>query len=329
MPSAKIPGADLSPAQLATMRFNQGLCHLALATAQAEAKPRSALSRAQYAQFCFLEACRMNPGFERAGKRLDPTARLIAEYEKRIQEEDEHEQELQARMQNLVKLLQELQLKQTALRDNVPARPDRRRARKRGQSSPETPQVEPDTSASDSKRFTLQQQQLHQDGTSILGIMQELDQAMTPPVQTGDEESVSILREPLGLMNQAIAAQKRAAARLQQWNTWPDARIQQQLAIGKIQQILDLLVSDTSGDADEGDWEDDEEYEDMMEASDSDEAMMSSTPGQGDFASGSTMQPLPVPNYSVEDILMEEQGSLQFRQQQRAKSNQNKVEKDW
>lgn len=271
----------------------------------------------------------MNPGFERAGKRLDPTARLIAEYEKRIQEEDEHEQELQARMQNLVKLLQELQLKQTALRDNVPARPDRRRARKRGQSSPETPQVEPDTSASDSKRFTLQQQQLHQDGTSILGIMQELDQAMTPPVQTGDEESVSILREPLGLMNQAIAAQKRAAARLQQWNTWPDARIQQQLAIGKIQEILDLLVSDNSGDSDEGDWEDDEEYDDMMEASDSDEAMMSSRPGQGDFASGSTMQPLPVPNYSVEDILMEEQGSLQFRQQQRAKSNQNKVEKDW
>ena len=41
------------------------------------------------------------------------------------------------------------------------------------------------------------------------------------------------------------------------------------------------------------------------------------------------MQPLPVPNYSVEDILMQEQGSLQFRQQQRAKSNQGKVEKDW
>jgi hypothetical protein len=50
---------------------------------------------------------------------------------------------------------------------------------------------------------------------------------------------------------------------------------------------------------------------------------------EGDFAAGGEMQALPVPNYSAGDILMEEQGSLQFRQQQRAKANAGKVEKDY
>lgn len=41
------------------------------------------------------------------------------------------------------------------------------------------------------------------------------------------------------------------------------------------------------------------------------------------------MQELPVPNYSAEEILMEEQGNLQFRQQKRASANAGKVEKDF
>ena len=57
--------------------------------------------------------------------------------------------------------------------------------------------------------------------------------------------------------------------------------------------------------------------------------MPSSMPMQGDLAAGSDMQPLPLPNYSVEDLLMEEQGNLQFRQQQRAKAQAGRVKKDW
>ena len=71
---------------------------------------------------------------------------------------------------------------------------------------------------------------------------------------------------------------------------------------------------------------DEEDYEYMDE---SEEGMNSSEPMEGDFAAGSEMQALPIPNYSAEDILMEEQGSQQFREQKRASANAAKVEKDF
>ena len=63
--------------------------------------------------------------------------------------------------------------------------------------------------------------------------------------------------------------------------------------------------------------------------SDAEGAVTSSLPTRGEMARGASMQPLPIPNYSVEDILQEEMGNQQFRQQQRTKGNQEKVEKDW
>ena len=129
-------------------------------------------------------------------------------------------------------------------------------------------------------------------------------------------------------MTRALNAQNLAVDKVLQWSTWSTARDHQQFAIARIQEILDLLASDNYDESEDGEW-DDEEYDELMESSDSENAQMSSMQGQGDFASGSTMQPLPVPNYSVQDILQQEQGNLQFRQQQRAKGNQSKVEKDW
>ena len=97
----------------------------------------------------------------------------------------------------------------------------------------------------------------------------------------------------------------------------------------KIQEILDLLAGDNEGESDDGDWEDDEEDWDMEDYEDGEDGMPSSMDMTGDLAAGSEMQPLPVPNYSVEDMLMEEQGNMQFRQQERAKANAGKVKKDW
>ncbi|EMI20026.1 von Willebrand factor type A [Rhodopirellula maiorica SM1] len=317
---------EISAPQTAVLRFNQGLCYLDLAAADADAEPRAALSGAEQAQMCFLDACRMSPDLARARMRLDPTANWITELHQRIEQEDQRQQELQQQLQNLIDLLRELQQKQAKLRQDVPDRPNSQNPRRRNQASP---QVEPETATADAKKFSQQQRQLHQEGVAIEAAMQTLDQTMTQSVTPEDTQSLSVLEEPVHLMKQAITAQEMAAEKLQQWSGWPGARDQQQIAIRKIQEILDLLANDSSEDSDEGDWDDEESYEDMMESSESDEAMMSSMQGEGDFASGGEMQPLPVPNYSVDDILMQEQGSLQFRQQQRAKSNQGKVEKDW
>jgi hypothetical protein len=74
-----------------------------------------------------------------------------------------------------------------------------------------------------------------------------------------------------------------------------------------------------------------DDYEDMYEEaySEMSESMPDSSYHEGDLAAGSNMQALPAPNYSIEDILLEEKGSLQFRQQKRANANAAKVEKDY
>ena len=66
-----------------------------------------------------------------------------------------------------------------------------------------------------------------------------------------------------------------------------------------------------------------EDYSEMSES------MPDSSYNEGDLAAGSNMQPLPAPNYTIEDILLEEKGNLQFRQQKRANANAAKVEKDY
>lgn len=318
-------GSPLSPAQLATLRVNQGMCYLGLA-GQQKAEPRAELSLVQDAQRSFLEACRLNPGFQQASQRLDPTASLIAEIRLRIEADDERDQALQEQLQELVERLQQLQKEQTVLRETIPARRPNQRSRK-GKSPPE-PIQQPDTAVADSKRFADQQRGLHRRGESIFETMKDLDQQLVQANSTDDNAAMSLLREPLQLMTRALNAQNLAVDKVLQWSTWSTARDHQQFAIARIQEILDLLASDNYDESDDGEW-DDEEYDELMESSDSENAQMSSMQGQGDFASGSTMQPLPVPNYSVQDILQQEQGNLQFRQQQRAKGNQSKVEKDW
>ena len=139
----------------------------------------------------------------------------------------------------------------------------------------------------------------------------------------------SLLTEPLKLMAKVPTAMERAGGLLATWNSWPAARAEQQIAEQLIEEILSLL-GDSSSDESEGDeWDEMDEDGEYEYSDEMDESMMSSMPMEGDFAAGGEMQALPVPNYSAEDILMEEQGSLQFRQQQRAKANAGKVEKDY
>ena len=72
--------------------------------------------------------------------------------------------------------------------------------------------------------------------------------------------------------------------------------------------------------------------EDYVEGEDSSEvaaSMTASMSAQGDFKQDAEMQALPLPNYSAEEILKEEMGSQQFREEQRAKANAAKVERDW
>ncbi|TWU38217.1 vWA domain-containing protein [Novipirellula artificiosorum] len=327
----ELPFRNWTLSEIAVLKFNQGLCRLAEAEANATLEPRTALSMAHQAQAAFLAARRMSPSFRRPAMRLDSTARLIADYQARIQEEEARNRQFQDQMQQLVERLRELQRKQSELQNDVPSRPNppARRRRDQSASNPAPTVREPETAGVDSKRFADRQRAIRQEGVEIEKQMQTLDQAMLPPGTENREAPTSILAEPLRFMKEVIATQELATTMLAQWGSWHDARNQQQLAVQKIQEILDLLASDDSEESDESEWDEEEEDWDMMEPSDSDPSMSESMQGQGDFSSDAAMQPLPVPNYSVDDILQQERGNLQFRQQQRAQGNQKSVEKDW
>jgi hypothetical protein len=116
---------------------------------------------------------------------------------------------------------------------------------------------------------------------------------------------------------------------LANWNTWPAARGEQAVAEQLIEEILSLLSNNSSDESEGDEWDEMNEEGEYEYSDEMDESMMSSMPMEGDFAAGGEMQTLPLPNYSAEDILMEEQGNLQFRQQQRASANAAKVEKDY
>ena len=119
---------------------------------------------------------------------------------------------------------------------------------------------------------------------------------------------------------------KRAGLRIELSSTW----------IQELKCLIEEEGNQASDDSKPQSSEDDgnesfEDYEDMYEDdySELNESMPDSSYNEGDLAAGSSMQPLPAPNYTIEDILLEEKGNLQFRQQKRANANAAKVKKDY
>jgi len=316
---------DATPATLAPIQFNRGLCLIQLASAAAESNPQTALSYAESAQLAFLSAKRYHRDMTRAGIRLEATATLIGELQARIEAQAEADADLQAQIEALILRLQKLLEEQNTLRTNLQATDPKRFSNHRNKPAPI--QLAPELVAKLSSEFVENQNLRMEESRQIRSQMESIDQQLTPPeLDLPDFET--ILTEPLRLFSEVQTTQAQSTQELANWSKWPNARNHLQIIEQTIQEILKQLSNDSDQNAD-----DSEEYEEMEEdyedAEDSEESMNSSEAMQGDFAASSEMQALPKPNYSAEDILMEEQGSLQFRQQKRAEANAGKVEKDY
>lgn len=319
----------MSVGELAAVQLNRGLCFLELSRAQGEELPNLGMSYAREAQFAFLAAKRYAPTMERAGLRLESTAAWVAELQLRIDEATAAQEAIEAQMQQLIERLQALLEAQKRLREQVLKNDVSRWQPKRRKDTPPDPITAPPDSAENALRFVEEEASLQVEGESIHLAMQKLDVQMTPPALAGLPLMESVLGKPLELMAKVPPGQLRAVELLAVWDTWPGARTEQWDAEKAIEEILSILSSNSSdsSDGDEGeemDYDGEYEYSDEM-----DESMMGAMPMEGDFTVGGEMQALPLPNYSAEDILMEEQGNLQFRQQQRASANAADVEKDY
>ena len=320
----------MSPSDLAAVQLNRGLCLMALSRAESEASAELGLSYAQQAQLAFLAAKRYVPEMDRSGMRLESTSTWVAELQVRIAEEAEEQDAMQAQMEQLVEVLEALFKAQQQLRQKVADSDVNRRHPKRAKNAPPPPPIQaPEDAGVNAPIFVTAEKALKAEAERIYTSMQKLDTQLAPPALEGIPTMESLMAEPLKLMAKVPPAMEGASGLLSSWNTWPSARAEQLVAEHLIEEILSLLGNNSSDESDGEDWDEMEDYEDYEYSDDMDESMMSSMPMEGDFAAGGEMQSLPVPNYSAEDILMEEQGSMQFRQQQRAKANAGKVEKDY
>lgn len=290
--------------RLAAVQFNRGLALIGLSTVQETST--AALSYAQLAQQAFLSAKRYDAKLERASIRLQMTASRLAELQVDIAEQKVLEQQTKEQMEILITQLQALLKAQTELRQQV------------NQTTPQTQAA---------RAFLQRQQQLKDNASTIQSLMVRLDSQIQIPLEAMPD-SQSLFSEPIQLILKTQDSQQSAARYLNNFERWPLSGELQLDAIHSIEKILELLTDEQQQAA-----SDDEEYEDMEDDEEytyeSEESMISSESMSGDLAAGSEMQALPVPNYSAEDILMEEQGSQQFRQQKRASSNAGKVEKDF
>ena len=322
--------ASMTPSDLAAVQLNRGLCLLQLSREESDASAELGLNYAQQAQLAFLAAKRYVANFERAGIRLESTATWVSELQLRIAEEAEESNAMEAQLEQLLESLQALLEAQQDLRQQVTESDvDRRQPKRAKNAPPPTPIESPSAAGVNAPIFVRSQRALQSEAERIYLKMQQLDATMSLPEIEGMPSMESLLTEPLRLMAKVPVAMEHAAGLLGSWSSWPAGRSEQQIAEQLIEEILSLLGNNSSDESEGDEWdemdEDGEyEYSDEMDAS-----MMSSMPMEGDFAAGGEMQALPVPNYSADDILMEEQGSLQFRQQQRAKANAGKVEKDY
>ena len=314
-----------TPTELAAIQFNRGLTLLKISGIQDT--PTAALGFAEQAQQAFLSAKLSSPEMDRASLRIQLSASLIASLEAEIAEQEKKDEELNSELQALVERLQALLESQQNLRKDVIKNDvDRRRPRPNRKAPPPPPLVPPENAQTLSNTFVQTQQTISTESAAIRDVMIALDKKLQTP---GEPNSAgTLMTEPLTLLLTAQESQKLATGTLKEWGTWPQARTFQQAAETAIQQILDMLSNSSDASDDSEEYDDyDEDYEDY-EDSDG-ESTPSSDAMEGDFASASGMTELPVPNYSADEILMEEEGSLQFRQQQRAEANKGKVEKDY
>lgn len=319
-----------SPEELGVLQFNRGLCLLKVSESQTQVSLVQSLATAREAQQAFLAAKRSDPEFRRAGLRLEATALVLADLQKRLAEQQEAERKIQDALQKLVDdLMASLKAQQT-LDGQVAAKDISRHPKHRSPNAPPLPPiVAPPDAAELADGFAASQKKQAAQTRNVEEEMKNLDAKIRIPIP--DLPPVeSILTEPLKLIKDVEQAQDSAATELKVWDAWPAARNHGQTAEKTLKEIIELFANNSpqTGDSDDpGD-----EMDDEIKYTESDEDQKGAPDSRkvsGDLAAGEEMQALPVPNYSAEDILKEEQGSQQFRQQKRGQSNAAKVKEDY
>ena len=297
---------------LAVLQFNQGICQLRSAQGIREQSPKQALVEMKTALEAFLLAKQSHSDFERAGYLIQQTYQSILDLRQQIEEAEAAQEAIQESIKQIIQKLEVLLQDQQRLRSTVI----------KNLNSNDTERLR-----SSSKKWQKQQTQLFDDGRGIEEQMQQLDHTIRSSNDKPDGTETR-MTQPIEWIQLTGNAQEQASKYLGKENDYAHLSQKQIEAEKYIIQILEYLskgdASDESTPSEEPDMDAEYDYSDEENPS-----MSSSSATEGDLASDSTMQSLPLPNYSAEDILLEEQQNQQFREQKREAANAIAVEKDY
>ncbi|TVP75747.1 MAG: VWA domain-containing protein, partial [Puniceicoccaceae bacterium] len=306
---------------LAAVQFNLGLSLTRRSEAVADDSPGQALSHARAARDAFLMAKRLSPQMDRAGIRLVSMGGVIETLLAASATDDATQDRLQA----MIERIQALWGAQNELREQSKDGDPRSDG-----STSDQEVLPPGDAAERAEAYARLQGQMQEAGLEIQIEMEELNRQVTANIGSGVQDTANLLVECLPILQKAIEAQAAAQSFYRNWDNWPAARSEGLAVEHALAEILDLLMDRQSfRTEDEAEDEAVQDFEDGEEFSDAGESQSSSQASSADFAASVEMQALPVPNYSAEDILLEEQGSRQFREQTRARANAGQVERDY
>jgi hypothetical protein len=310
------------PKQLSSCRYHLALAHAGLAARNGDAVLK--LGSLQSAIDAMRSAVLLTPDWVEAIQGLEVLYVRRAEAEGLREQQEQQQDEMNDAMQKLYEELERLFNEQQALwqqgRDldrakKMPAEEKRRR-------------VEP---------LRGRQETLAEETASVhgqLGEMQSLVRGMMnqmalldPSAPPQESEPQTEFDLPLEYMETARQAQDRASGLLGPLEQLSGAVTAKSEATEALKAILEELAGN-QGEGDEFSEDDWDEYDESEMASDQSGAAHPSMPAGGDLRSDFVNRALPQPNFSVEELLAEEEANNQVRAE-RQPARVSEVEKDW
>jgi len=320
------PNSDQSDAEYRSC-FEQGRSSWAAAQMAAENSLQAGLAMLLESREFFLRAALLKPGDRPAAEQIAGVTAQMRELEKRVAESQQAGADLQQRLAQAVELLRELTEKEAQLSAQA-----QQLMRRRPPPPSSEKQGVADAVSSGQRHVT--------DGTQAVRQMVALMQATVRKMlaKAFDEEkkaAVTEFDEAVVLLDFACVAQQLIAEALAPDKTeWERAAPALLTAVRRMQEALEILSDQSRANAesqepDAGD-PDDWEYAEDQEWSAADEAAALSMPIQSQsFNSALNSRNLPLPNYSVAEIMAEEQENQLKRDQQNSARAGARVEKNW
>ena len=305
---AALRQADSPPAALSRSCFNIAVCLVA----EAEAPDPERNNYERWAQLdtatqLLLEAARLDPTLKPARGAIEICLTKSEAIRKTIKNEEEEQQEQEEQQAELAAMLQELVDRQSALLEDAHQFTKRR------------PLV---ITALQKIHAAMPESQTNLKADTLDFFTQ------IPDIKIDDQELLTNLKQ---LITESVEAQSNAIHQITDSPIWRSVQTAQSTSLERLNEARALFSKeDEAGDDEEfseDEWDEDLEYD----YSDADEATMSSLALEGNFSSFSEQKSLPTPNFSMEEIMMEESDNQQFRQEQRSQSQDGggKIKKNW